>query len=322
MLAADSQAAQITLQSASSNTCQYQGMTVTPAGDFTVSCAPTGPVTPGAGGTFALSSAGLALQVGNSSSQLVVNRSGGTTDAVTVAYAVATGTASCNTSSGTLNFANGSSASQPIAVTATGTPGTCTVTISNVATVGTATASPAPTLGSPALANVTVSAAGGGGGGNGAGCPTPPSDMFAGTVFDPPGSNTTITLVSKQIASYTLPNDPYLKKNSGTIGIGETTGTVAGSFIEVTVSKCKGVIDPTAGSCYFGSYTQGWNEMTWFFQTGPYSLSQITARNYCYAPKLDSTGAPQTWYFNVRWTYPFSQWGFGRYVFAPSDGPY
>src|SRR5258708_15975116 len=126
LIGADLQGAQISLSSGTS-TCTYNGMTVTPAGDFTVTCTTTAPPAPGNAGQFALSSGTLALQVSTSSSTLVVTRSGGTTDAISVPYSITSGaTPSCNTSSGALNFAPASSTSRPIAVTATTTWATCT----------------------------------------------------------------------------------------------------------------------------------------------------------------------------------------------------
>src|SRR5438034_5447174 len=100
MIAADSQAAQISLSSGTAS-CTYNGMTVTPAGDFTVTCTTTAAPAPGNGGTFALSTSSVSLQVGTTApTSLYVTRSGGTTDAVNVAYtitgnctAVAAGTA-------------------------------------------------------------------------------------------------------------------------------------------------------------------------------------------------------------------------------------
>src|SRR5882672_1896214 len=89
MIAADSQAAQISLSSGTS-TCTYNGMTVTPSGDFTVACTTSTPPTPGAGGTFTLSTTSVSLQVSTTAStSLYVTRSGGTTDAVNVAYTIA-----------------------------------------------------------------------------------------------------------------------------------------------------------------------------------------------------------------------------------------
>src|SRR5258708_38495027 len=70
LIAADLQASQISLSSGTSK-CTYNGMTVTPAGDFTVTCTTTAPPAPGNAGQFALSSGTLALQVSTSSSTLV-----------------------------------------------------------------------------------------------------------------------------------------------------------------------------------------------------------------------------------------------------------
>jgi len=141
--------------------------------------------------------------------------------------------------------------------------------------------------------------------------------------FDVQGTLTTVTMVSRQIGSFALPDASPLGRSSGTMKIGETTGTVAGSFLEVTISKCPGVIDTTAGGCYGGTYTQNYTELSWFHTLGPYTLGAIQSRGYCYAPRLEpTTGALQTWYLNFRWTYNYSAWGFGRYVFTWGNGPY
>src|SRR5258708_16935423 len=302
-------------------------MTVTPAGDFTVTCTTTAPPAPGNAGQFALSSGTLALQVSTSSSTLVVTRSGGTTDAISVPYSITSGaTPCCNTSSGALNFATASSTSQPIAVTATTTVGTCTVTITAPTTVGTATASTAPSLGSPASATVTVTAAppppppGS--------CPTPPANMVThadsqATDFGPQGTRTTLTMLHQQIGSFRLPDGTVLAGNSAKMKIGETTGTVLGSYLELTISKCPGVIDPSAPpACYWATSCPNYNELLWFYQLGPYALTTLQSHNFCYAPRLDATGAPQQWYLNAPWTYPHSAWGIGRYGFTWGSAGY
>jgi hypothetical protein len=143
--------------------------------------------------------------------------------------------------------------------------------------------------------------------------------------LDTQGGVITLDMPSGRIASFVLPNDASLARNTGLFGIGETSATPQGSYIEVSVSKCRGVIDTSVPrGCYFGSYTQNWNEVSWFFQTGPYTAAAFTARGFCSALKVDATGAPQTWYVNVRWTYPgVPYWGnFGRYMFQWGNGSY
>jgi len=150
----------------------------------------------------------------------------------------------------------------------------------------------------------------------------PDSTGYRAPDFGPQGTLTTLSLQSRQVFSLPLPDASTLGGNSGRMKIGETTGTVGGSFLEVSISKCRGVIDPTVLGCYQGTYVQNYNEMTWFFQLGPYALTTIQSRAFCVAPKLDSTGAPPQWYVNARWTYSYSAWGFGRYVFTWGSGGY
>ncbi len=139
--------------------CPYGSMSVTPAGDFTVSCNATGggPPAPGPAGAFALSTSSLPLQV-STSGNLLVTRAGGITDAVTVGYAIASATNSCvTTSSGTVTFPDQNAASRQIPVTATGVIGTCTVTLTSVTAAGTTVATTGPTFSStPATVNVTA----------------------------------------------------------------------------------------------------------------------------------------------------------------------
>lgn len=315
-VAADSQAAQISLSSG--GTCTFGTMNVTPAGNLEVQC--TGSSTgPGPAGTFALSGGALALQVSTSSSptnQLTVSRAGGTTDQVTVSYSIASASSSCTPmAAGTLTFNNGSSTSQAIPVTATATAGTCDVTISAPTIVGTQTATTAPTLGL-LTATVTVTAAppppppGT--------CPTPPANMVTADLGWP-GLTTRIALLSGQVVSFPAP-PARTTGISNVVRIAETVTTPNQSFLEVTLSKCPGVIDSTAGGgrCYIGSYVTNLNELVYYYNTaGARNENWIRIQGACYAPIGDGV-----WFVNARWTYAFSPYGTGQYVFQWGNGPY
>ena len=72
-----------------------------------------------------------------------------------------------------------------------------------------------------------------------------------------------------------------------------------GVVIELTMSKCKGEINPNAGACYYTSRLTNFNSLQW-----------LTSPSLTLAPALvDAFGICRAyssegqWYANVRWTY-------------------
>ncbi len=272
----------VTLTGGVSATCQYSSMSVQPNGNVAVTCA--GTVT-GDPGVFTLN-VNNAATVGTALTA-TVNRSVGTTGAVNLTYSI-TG-AGCTGASGPINFADTSNTGQtftvnPIAV------GTCTVSLSN------------PTsgvLGTPNQTTVTVAAAGGGGG-TVDGCPAVPTDVVDSTLIQS-GLNI-LRLNSGRIAALPLPAVNAVR-NSGVVKLGETTVSPSGSTtIEMTISKCKGVIDPTlvSGACYLRSTQGNLNSMTWIGK----SVAGVTPAvadmmGWCLALQSDNVQK----YVNVRFSY-------------------
>jgi hypothetical protein len=278
----------ITLQGITGNpNCTYSGMTVTPAGNFTVNCQAA---VAGAAGTFGISGAPASMLV-STTANMFVSRTGGTTGAYSVAW-MASGACS---GSGTVTFADGSATAASITVTAGASAANCTVAASNpTLTGGTAGTSPAAAA-ATVFPVVTASP------GPVAGCTAPALGSPAPVPLNGPGMNNNMTLSSGTVGTFilTAPPSAYV---SETINIGSTPGTRTGTA-EWTISQCPGIIDPTAGGCYYTSTFLNWNVLEVFYQTAgiwtPAKIASLTAYSgYC------NTIAAGQWYLNVRYTTP------------------
>jgi hypothetical protein len=96
---------------------------------------------------------------------------------------------------------------------------------------------------------------------------------------------------------------------------GQQPATPAGMITEFSVSKCPGAMDKhEAPQCYYRSTNIDFNKIVIYTlglpQFGWINQATIGDRG-CYAPALDTNGAAQTYYVNVRWTYPSCPWGAG-----------
>ena len=320
LVSAPSFALTVTLNGSTGSSCTYNGMTVDPAGNVSVTCQGSSPTDPG---TFTLSI--VSTMSVNSTITGSVNRSGGTAGAVNVSYSISG--AGCTAGSGTLTFPDTSATAQSFQVASGGTSGTtCTVALSNPS---------AGVLGTPSSASISV------------GTTTPPPQPPPATC--PTGFTTPTNLLnanfqgvgqwwpqlnkSQQIVSIPLPA-VSAGHYSGQAAFGENIGaayTPQPVTLEITISQCPGFIDvdtanptnthPNNNYCNLKSPNGTYNQITWFGK--PYSsLTSATVANaygYCWAPE----GGAQ-WYLNARWTYnscPYGQLTCG-FAIQQNYGPY
>ena len=314
LMSVDSTAANVTLKNGNGNTCIYTGMNIDPAGNVNVDCSGTA-TNPTSPGTFALSATAFTATAG-STTAVTVLRSGGTTGSVAVTYGMS-GAGCSAAGAGTLSFSDGQSSSSfnvPV-----GASGVCNVSIS----VGSGA-----TLGSPSAATVTVSGSGGGTTPTpapSASCPTgfsAPQDLLDGTL----GGNGNVLLQmqkSGQVVSIPLPTVPTF---TGQVAFGESAGgayTPQPVTLEISISKCKGLIDTnrTNNYCNLTSTNGNYNSITWFAKAYSRLTDAASATQYGYCWAGDSGGQ---YYINARWTYNSCAFGAGVCGFAIqwNQGPY
>lgn len=306
---ADSSAAVVTLSGVNGNTCTYSSMSVAPDGGFTVACQGGGgtppPPVPGTLGLGAQADVTVGTPV-----TINAFRSSGSSGVVGASYSVS-GTG-CAAGSGTVSWADADAGSKPIAVTTTAA-GTCSVALSNAtggASLGTASISFNVTAVQPAPSN----------------CPTgftAPADMISAQLGGV-GNPLLAMAKSGQVTSITLPATAA-GYSTGQIALGESAGgayTPQPVTLNITISKCKGLIDTDQSNrCNIQSTNGNYNSITWFSQA--YSIirdaNSAGLRGYCWAPASEGP-----WYFNAKWTY--SQCAFGAqtcgFAVQQNYGPY
>lgn len=301
----------VTLSGATSNNCAYSTMTVSPNGNIIVTC--TG-VTQPTGAVFSVTAVTYTTAP-ESSGTVMLKRTGGTGPLNAMLAISASGGAACDTGSISLPFADGQTYSWPYQLHASGT---CTISL---------TPDSPHTAGSLSIP-ITTS---GGGGTNGAGCPTPPSDYLYQTMDKwrglTPGQVATswdsvdqLRMKSGQIATYDVPNP-------GSAAIvftqGQQPASPTGSVItEMTVSKCKGVIDPSAAQCYSrGTFVNNNQIKIYRGVYNGWNSQELVGDRGCFAPANDpNTGEALTWYVSVRWTFSSCQFGIGACGFSMQWG--
>jgi hypothetical protein len=114
---------------------------------------------------------------------------------------------------------------------------------------------------------------------------------------------------------------------SGQVIVAETTSSPRAAVIEVSITKCRGVIDTTGGACYLRSTNGSLTNATWLQRTPSYgswtdsNAATLAAQSgLCMA--YASTGS---FYVNMRYTYDggqnctlgvcgfVSQWNYGSW---------
>lgn len=289
MVAGHAAAQSITLTGATTNTCAFSTMNVQPNGNISVACTnapPPPPPTPGPG-TFSLS--GPSALAFSASATYTVTRSGGNTGNSTISYSMQGG---CTISTSSLFFPDQGLTSNTFTVTAPASTATCVVAMYPPAGAG--------SLGSPTRIDIAVSSA-----------PPPPPPPPPGCAAPPPdvldfdlklsGADRLI-MASGRIASAILPGVKTNGgvSNSGQIVFGESTISPRAATVEISVTKCRGVIDTNAGFCYLRSPNPTFLKREWI-ETPIWGASTDSVAQAYELCKAYLTDGP--FYVNVRYTY-------------------
>lgn len=143
--------------------------------------------------------------------------------------------------------------------------------------------------------------------------PAPPGTCPAHSAqikhFGQAGDKLEITAHSGQVTAIPLPKIPSGSNNSGYLNILDFPGSPPSNLVEISISKCPGIIDTNpANACNTSFRDVGYVSRYWFVRTTPrFTTPQaINAAGACFAPESEQ------WYLNVRWTYQAC--GFGAAV--------
>jgi hypothetical protein len=271
-------------------------------------------VNPDANVSFTFTTASSSTTIGSAAANLTVARSGGSNGTWNVPYTVG-GTASVATvgGTGTLSFAPGSSTAT-ISVTPAATapagvtlPASLTVNLGAAVQAAGGPAGQSASLGSIPTHTVNVGAA--------SDCPAPPLNLIEST-FGGPGNVLVALAGSGQITSIPMPIPPWAATTASLIVTNSpTAGTPDPMLLEMSISKCKGKIDPdvTSTYCNLRSPINIYNAITWQgIGFAPYtSQAKANLKGWCYAPFAEGQ-----YYLNVRWTYTACPGGVSACGFA------
>lgn len=285
--------------------CTYSQMAVTPSGGIVVTCDTGGgtvdPPPPPPGGNFTITGSST-LGVG-AGAVVSINRTGGTAGEALVAYTISGG---CLPAAGTTWFPNNGATTGLVSISAPNAAGSCTVTLTGVTGAG--------TIVSPSQLTIAV----------GStqqqppppnGCPTPPGDVLDYNV-KLSGADI-LRMSSGRIASSPLPGvkDNGGTTNSGQIVFGESTVAPRSATVEISINKCRGVIDQNAGFCYTSVSSSAFMKISWIEKAvwGANTDSIANAYKLCRAYQTEGP-----YYINVRYTFGQGSclWGEGTCGFV------
>jgi hypothetical protein len=279
----------ITLSGSTSASCSYSSMTVLPNGNIAVTCG-SGQTNP-QGANFALSHGFSSNTLApNTSGNVTVTRTGGPSEPLFVQYSVSG--SGCSSQGGGMMMLAGQSQTIPVAVGAAGT--NCTVTIGPQS----------PHTANPGTIVFTAQTGGGGDPGGPAvppGCPAIPANAVSRIGWPVNVSDVDqLRMESGKTAYYPVVNSSVAQSVVVEFSQGQQGATPGDLLTEMAVSKCPGYIDPTVPpECRITFGFTSFYKMSIWTEDHPSWASW----KGCKAPKTDSSGAPQTWYVNVRWTY-------------------
>jgi hypothetical protein len=139
-------------------------------------------------------------------------------------------------------------------------------------------------------------------------CPLPTAVTSSITIGSPDGVADRILMPAGMIGFATLPNTQT--NNGGELTFGQGTMTAGDQKIEVSISKCQGVIINSGDSCYYKSVFNNFNAIFWAAKPSSmiFDKASAEARQVCWAPESEGT-----WYVNVRFCYsncPFNSCGY------------
>lgn len=158
----------------------------------------------------------------------------------------------------------------------------------------------------------------------GAPCPAPPADLVELTLPDGYGHPIAARLASGQTGSIEVPafSDDHASEQ---ITFGESAGGANSPqpvTIDISISRCKGVIHPdTTSFCNVHSTNGAYNSVVYFAR--PFMTlddeESVNARGYCWAP-----AAQGPWFVNMRWTYESCAFGSATcgFMVQRNPGPY
>lgn len=135
-------------------------------------------------------------------------------------------------------------------------------------------------------------------------CPVFPGNPTS--IVNAYASGTTLQLASGKTVSFILPT-PMHGKTVGRfmMSAGTSTWPVAPYHVEVQISKCKGLIQPSANDTCYGKFTTKTGVWGKYWYTKPIAgvvtldtVDKIRAQGHCYAPPSEGP-----WYVNVKYTY-------------------
>lgn len=282
--------------------CTYSQLAVTPTGGIMVTCdstttSPPPVVTNPPEGTFTIS--GPSSLGPNSAANFTLTRNNGSSGQAFLPWTV---TGGCAPASGSMQFNSGGSIAGNISISTPSTNATCVVAL-GTPSIG--------VLGSPSSITVSV-----GGGSTSTtlpppttqpGCPTPPSDVLD---FELKLSGADILRMgSGRIAAAVLPKISDTRSSgSGKVIFGESTIAPRAATVEVSITKCRGVIDTNGGTCYLRSTSVSFMKQEWIERAlwGDSTDAVVASYGVCKAYQTDGT-----FYVNVRYTYSPEncQWG-------------
>lgn len=333
-------AANITLGGSSAGEhCVYTGTTVDPSGNVTVMCSAQAAggligtaTTPSTStGTPIAYISGVPAQLPLSSSispwvptNVYITLTAAQTSGTTINYNIAGTGCYMNgiqpPGSGAVTIAAGQTQSAGIGLMATSAGTICSLGITSVSPSSNATFNPSTATTQPSYVNIPVSTTLGGGSsptptgttGGGvptvSGCPTPAAGTTTYVFPASPGQRvdnngfSNFVLPNGAIGAVKLPNTVN-GHSSGQVQLTYSPFTASTqTLVEISISKCPGVIDNTGGtltgaapSCYFSSFTSADATVDWMGKL----ISGVSTVGKCMA--LESDGIP--YYANIRYTY-------------------
>lgn len=342
LIAADSTAANVTLNGATGNTCAYNQMTVTPDGGINVVCSGTVVTTqPGQAGSFSITSQGWVLpgSVATVDAAPTITRSGGNTGPVDLKYWLQ-GLGCAPQGEYHLQFANGDNSKVMNLPMYAQLGLQCILTLKSVTQGDTTAAANSASIGSPSVVTISIAT-------SGPTTPTPPVTTptptglnFAGCPagYTQPANLITANLggvgnflyqmqQSQQIVAIPLPGGSNVSQQV-TLSESSATFTPSPVDIEVSINKCPGLILPPADSGGFPQYCNihsnlgQINAITWFAQPYAGVIKDTASANvygYCWAGDANSS-----YYINARWTYNTCMYNNNTcgWLITHNNGPY
>ena len=253
-------------------------------------------------GGFAFSAA-QAIGEPNADAQVSIVRVGGSYGAYDLYYSLVGSGCARSETVGPVRFADGDSAPRTVKIPMAGS-GVCSAIL----------VTPSGMIGQQRSIEITVVPVV-------QGCPSATPDVVFATLSGK-GNPLLQRQRSGQVMFIELPGTSP-GRSSGQVTFGESAGaayTPQPVTLEISISKCPGVIDSDYGNfCNLRSTNGTYNSITWLSRASPgFNSGNANLMGLCWA------GDPQNYYINARWTYSSCAFGVATCGFAIqyNDGPY